>query len=185
MIKNFIDELIDEIEKQEQQKTEAYYDLILIQIRELQKQIEYNFSQAELECNLIKDFVIKKNLALQEKINWFELKLEAFIKERGLKTITLPNGTLKMHKKPDKIEIEDLQLFLKNANPELITIIPEQVRPDLNKIKSYIKNKPIPPGIKIIEGKEEFSYKLNGETNEREKETGIGVEQTTDIRTAV
>ena len=55
-----------------------------------------------------------------------------------------------MHKKPDKVEIEDIDLFLKKAKPEMLTVVPEQVKPDLNKIKNYIKSKPVPPGIKVI-----------------------------------
>jgi hypothetical protein len=91
-----------------------------------------------------------------------------------------------MHKKPDKIEVEDLELFLKKAKPEMLTVIPEQVKPNLNKIKSYIKTKPVPKGIKLIEGKEEFSYKLNGEeSNGRKKETGTGTEQDPDLRAVV
>ncbi len=90
-----------------------------------------------------------------------------------------------MHKKPDRVEIEDLELFLKKAKPEMLSIIPEQLKPDLNKIKNYIKNKPVPPGVKVIEGKEEFSYKLNGEENGREKETGAGAEQDSKLRAVV
>ena len=36
----------------------------------------------------------------------------------------------------------------------------------MNKIKNYIKSKPVPPGIKITEGKEEFTYKLREESEE-------------------
>lgn len=183
---NFLDELIQEAEQKEEQQTEAYFDLLLLGIRKLSSQIEYNFHEAEKECSMINNFVLHKNSQLQERIKWLELKLEAFIKERGEKTITLPNGTLKMHKKPDKVEIEDLELFLKKAKPEMLTIVPEQVKPDLNKIKAYIKTKPVPAKIKIIEGKEEFSYKLNGEeSNGRKKETGTGAEQEPDLRAVV
>jgi hypothetical protein len=155
-------------------------------IRKLQSQIEYNFQEAEKECQMINSFTLHKNAQLQERIRWFELKLEAFIREKKEKTITLPNGILKMHKKPDKVEIEDLDAFLKNAKPEMLSVVPEQVKPDLNKIRAYIKSKPVPPGIKLIEGKEEFSYKLNKEEeNGREKETGAGVEQDSKLRVVV
>ena len=182
---NFLDELIKTAEDKEEQQTEAYFDLLLLSIKTLNQQIGYNFNEAEKECSMINNFVLHKNTQLQERVKWFELKLEAFIKERNEKTITLPNGTLKMHKKPDKVEIEDLELFLKKAKPEMLTIIPEQVKPDLNKIKTYIKTKPVPPGIKVIEGKEEFSYKLNGVENGRKKETGTGVEQDAELRAVV
>ena len=154
--------------------------------RKLQAQIEYNFQQAEKECQMINSFTLHKNAQLQEKIRWSEMKLEAFIREKKEKTIALPNGILKMHKKPDRVEIEDLETFLKNARPEMLTVVPEQAKPDLNKIKAYIKSKPIPLGAKLIEGKEEFSYKLNKEEgNAREKETGAGSEQDPDLRIVV
>lgn len=173
---NFLDELLQEAELKEEAQSEAYFDLLLLQIKQLTKQIEYNFSESEKECSLINNFVLHKNAQLHEKINWIELKLETFIKESNQKTISLPNGALKMHKKPDKVEIEDLELFLMKAKPEMLTIVPEQIKPNLNAIKSYIKTKPVPPGIKFIEGVAEFSYTLSkGELeNAREKETGTG-----------
>ena len=186
---NFLDELLQEVELKEQEQTEAYFDLLLLQIKQLNSQIAYNFSQAEKECSMINNFVLHKNAQLQERIRWFELKLEAFIKERNEKTITLPNGTLKMHKKPDKVEIEDIDLFLKKARPEMLTIVPEQVKPDMNKIKAFIKTKPVPPGIKITEGKEEFTYKLTESevenNNGRKEETGTGAKQDSELRAVV
>ena len=183
---DFLDELLAEVEIKEEEQTEAYYDLLLMSIRKLQSQIEYNFQEAEKECQMINSFTLHKNAQLQEKIHWAEMKLEAFIKERQEKTITLPNGVLKMHKKPDRVEIEDLELFLKKAKPEMLTIIPEQMKPDLNKIKALIKNKPIPHGVKLIEGKEEFTYKLNKETEDAGKEkTGTGIKQDSNLRVVV
>ena len=86
---------------------------------------------------------------------------------------------LRMHKKPDRIEVEDLELFLKNARPEWLTVIPEQVKPNLLAIKNHIKTRPTPKGVKIIEGEIEFSYKLNNEEENagEETETGTGIKQ--------
>ena len=160
---SFIEELLIEAEIMEEEQTEAYHDFLLIQIRTLQEQIANNFLQSEKEINIIKDWALKKNAVLQERVNWLEKRLQAFIIERGAKTIDLANGTLKFHKKPDKVEITDLDLFLKNARPEMITVVPEQFKPDLNKIKAYLKShlNP-PPGVTVTEGKEEFTYKLKG-----------------------
>jgi hypothetical protein len=187
---NFLDELLQQAEVKEDEQTEAYFDLLLLQIKQLQNQITYNFSQSEKECSMINSFVLHKNAQLQEKIRWLEIKLESFIREKKEKTIALPNGTLKMHKKPDKVEIENIDLFLKRAKPEMLTVVPEQVKPDMNKIKAYIKIKPVPPGIKITEGKEEFTYKLREESEEednngRTKETGIRAEQNSKLRAVV
>ena len=176
---NFIDEMLQEIEAAEEKQTEAGYDLMLLAIKKYQSEIEHNFQEAEKECQMINNFILSKNSQIQERINWLEKKLEAFIQERGDKTISLANGTLKMHKKPDRIEVEDSELFLKKAKPEMLTVIPEQVKPNLLAIKNHIKTRPTPAGVKIIEGQVEFSYSLNKEEENagEETETGTGIKQ--------
>jgi len=184
---NFLEELLAEVELKEETQTEAYFDLLLLQVQQLENQIAYNFTEAEKECMMINDFIMHKNVVLQEKVRWLEIKLEAFNREKKEKTIDLSHGTLKFHKKPDKVEITDMVVFLKNAKPELLTVIPEQVKPDLNKIKSFIKQRVIPKGVTVTEGKEEFTYKLKEKENEneREKETGTPVESAYPHRVAV
>lgn len=175
---NFIDEMLREIEAAEEKQTEAGYDLMLLAIKKFQSEIEHNFQEGEKECTMIRNFVLTKNSQIQERINWIEKKLEAYIAERGDKTISLPNGTLKMHKKPDRVEIEDLELFLKNSRKEFLIVIPEQVKPNLLVIKNHIKTRPTPQGVKVIEGQVEFSYLLN---NKEEENAG----EETQIRTRI
>lgn len=176
---NFIDELLREAEEKEQKLSMEYADLMLIEISQLEKQIQTNFEQAAREREIIKNWSLRINSKLASRIEFLSKKLGLFIKETGEKTINLPNGILKNHKKPDRIEVEDLELFMKNARKELLTVIPEQVKPDLNKIKAFIKTRPVPPGIKVLEGQIEFSYSLNKEEeNAREEtETGTGIKQ--------
>jgi len=176
---DFIQTLLDEAELKEERQEEAYYDLLLLEIQNLSNEQERNFTTANKEIELINNWVLKKNLPIQEKVERLERKLEMFIKEKGIKTIDLAHGILKLHKKPDKVEITDMDLFLQNANAEMITIIPEQIKPDLSKIKAYLKGHyQIPLGIRVVEGKEEFSYKLKTEEPIGTEEVGIGFEQT-------
>lgn len=168
-----MDELLKEVEAKELEQTEASYDLMLLAIKKFQSEIEHNFQEAEKECTMIRNFILSKNSQIQERIKWLEMKLEAYIRERGDKTISLCNGTLKMHKKPDRVEIEDLELFLKNARKEWLSVIPEQVKPNLLAIKNYIKTRPTPQGVKIIEGQIEFNYSLNKEEENVGEETQI------------
>jgi hypothetical protein len=186
MVNNFLDELLQEAESNEMYQTEAYYDLVLLQIKNLQGQIANNFSESEKEIQHINNWVLQRNMILDERCKMLERKLEAFIRERNVKTLELPNGTLKLHKKPDRIEVQDLELFLKYARPEVLAIIPEQVKPDLGKIKNFIKRKPVPEGIKIIEGQIEFSYKIRKEVEDgREEETGSEVKSAGNLRIVV
>lgn len=158
---NFLEELLLEAEQNEIKQTAAYFDLILIEMGKLQSHIESNFSEAEKEIEIIKEWSLNKNSKLQDKIEFLSRKLEAYIREENKKTIELPHGDLKFHKKQDKVEISNLEEFLKSATADMIRTEPEEIKPDLNKIKAYIKEKGrIPKGITVIEGKEEFSYKL-------------------------
>ena len=174
----FMAELDAETERKQEKQTEAYFDLLLLQILNLNEEIAYNFAEAEKEVKIINDWALAKNHAMQEKIDMLERKLEAFIREKKVKTIDLPHGVLKCHKKPDKVEITDIELFLKHAKPELLTIVPETVKPNLSKIKDYlIMSYNGFPGVTLTQGKEEFSYKLNKEANNgRQEEIRTSIE---------
>lgn len=183
---DFIQTLLEEVEQKEERQEEAYYDLLLLEIQNLIKEQERNFTTANKEIELINNWVLKRNHPIQEKIDRLEKKLELFIKEKGVKTIDLAHGVLKLHKKPDKVEITDIDLFLQHAKAEMITIIPEQIKPDLNKIKAYLKGHyAVPLGITVLQGQEEFSYKLKEEETVGKEETGTNTEQAERNRIAV
>lgn len=185
--KNFLDELLEEAEAKEMQNTEAFMDLVLLEIKKLNDKISHNFSATEREIDLIKSWVIKQNTALEERKKFLERKLEAFIKERGEKTISLPNGELKFHKKPDKVEITDMDAFLAKASHELLIEVPSSYKPNLTNIKKWIKAKPI-AGVTLIEGKQEFTYKLNNQKEEEDvgtEEIRATTESTENLRIAI
>ena len=118
MESDFINELLREAEEKEQKLSREFADLMLIEISQLEKQIQTNFEQAAKEREIIKNWALSRNSSLASRVEFLSKKLEVFTKDTGEKTINLPNGILKMHKKPDRIEIDDLELFLKNARPE-------------------------------------------------------------------
>lgn len=166
--KSFIEELLKEAEEKELQLTKSLVDLLLIEITKLNDQIKSIRSEAEEETNIINNWAERKVSKLIDKITFYEARLERFIRDQEVKTIELPNGILKLRKSPDKVEITDAQLFFNNAPSDLLRVIPENVKPDLNKIKTFIKLKgTIPPGVKYEEGKEQFTYKL---TNKGEQQ---------------
>ena len=186
-MKTFLDELLEEVEQKEDQQTEVFIDLLLLRIKTLQEEIADNFSNADKEIVIIKNWALSKNTVLQERINLIEKQLEQFARSSDKKTIDLPNGILKVRKSPDKAEVVDLDLFLQKATNDLITVIPEQIKPNLKNIKNFIKmTTKVPDGVRVIEGKEEFSYSIKTEeTNAGEKEAGARVEQTDEFRAVV
>lgn len=160
----FLDDLLSEIDQKETQNVQAYNDLIAMEVIRLENEITANFLQAEVECKIINEWALKRNTVIQESANLLKMKLEAFIRTEGKKTISLPHAELKIRKNPDRVEIIDVDLFLANANAEMITVIPESIKADLTKIKSYMKmTGKIPQGVNVIEGKEEFKLSLRKE----------------------
>ncbi|MDQ7815878.1 MAG: host-nuclease inhibitor Gam family protein [Melioribacteraceae bacterium] len=168
---NFLDELLAEAEVKDEKRTSAFFDLLVMEVAKLEGEISDNFSEMEKEIEIIKEWALKRNSVIQERANFLKLKLESYIREEGKKTIDLPHGTLKIRKMPDKVEITDLSLFLSKANSEMLNIIPEQVKPDLSKIKSFIKmTTKLPEGVTLIEGKEEFKLTLKNNSKEETEE---------------
>jgi hypothetical protein len=186
---SFIDELLDEAEAREEKFNRELIDLVLIEIRDLQDQVEENFEQAERERTIIKNWAITSNDKLVNRINFLEKRLEAWLKEEGQKTVDLPNGVIRFRKQPDRIEIIDNELFLNNAASSMLSIIPETAKADLNKIKTYIKKSGrTPKGCEIIQGEVKFSYSINNhkeiEVNGK-KEAGTQAERKDNLRVVI
>lgn len=177
---HFMEALLDEVIEQEQVQSESLADLVLIEIRDLTARIETTLEQAAEEKQIIDDWALTRSAKLQERIDFLSKKLEAFMTDRheqsGVKTIDLANGQLKVRKKPDRVEVEDMEQFLLHASRDLISTAPESVKPDLMAIKQFVKRTGgrAPKGVRIVEGKEEFSYKLkeNGKNGKSENKAG-------------
>ncbi len=137
---SFIDQIVNEAEEKEQKLNREMADLMLLEIRNLQVEIEQTFEQAERERTIIKNWAITKNSKLAGKIEWLSKKLELFLKEEKVKTLELAFGSLRFRKLPDRVEILDNELFLNNATSNMLSIIPETAKADLNKIKYNEKN---------------------------------------------
>lgn len=169
---SFIEELLKEEELKELKLTEAHYDLMILEIAKLENQIENNFNESEKEVEIIRNWTLSKNSKLNDKIEFLKTKLESFLRERNERTLDLPNGIIKIRKKPDRVEVKDIELFLQNAKPEMLRLIPESYKPDINSIKKYIKlsGGKVPQGVEYLEGEEAFTLTI------KSKENGNGTE---------
>lgn len=137
-------------------------DLLIAKAASLEDKIAANTKNAEEEIKIINDFMLNRNSKIQGQIDGILSMLEAYIRDNGDKTISLPHGTLKLHKKPDKVEIIDMKLFLSKASESMLTVVPESVKPNLNKIKNYMKmSGKVPLGVKKVDGIEEFKLSIN------------------------
>ena len=157
----FIDDLLAEAEVKENDEALAYYDLVVKEIARLESEIAEVTSNTNREIAIIKDWALQRNVKFFDRIEFLQQKLEAFIRAQDKKTIELPNGTLKLRQKPNKVEITDMELFMKSATKDMVIIKPEEIKPSLTNIKKWIKmTSKIPQGVTVIEGKTEFTLKL-------------------------
>jgi hypothetical protein len=118
--KSFIEELLAEAEANEKKLERQHIDLILLEIRNLNTEIESNFEQASRECEIIKSWALRKNSSAVSKIEFLEKKLELYLKEEGLKTLNLPHGEIKFRKSPNRVEIIDMAEFIRHADASVI-----------------------------------------------------------------
>jgi len=157
----FIDDLLAEAEVKETDEALAYYDLVVKEIARLESEIAIVTSNTDREVSIIKNWALERNVKFFDRIEFLQLKLEAFIRAQDKKTIELPHGTLKLRAKPDKVEITDIELFMKSATKDLVIVKPEEIKPSLTNIKKWIKmTTKVPKGVAVIEGKTEFTLKL-------------------------
>ena len=141
MENNFIDELIKESEERDRKLEQSHLDLILIEIRKLEEQIEKNFRYCCQEREIIKNWALERNSSLvNARIEWLSKKLELFLREENVKTLDLPNGIIRMRKQPEKVIVVDEEKFFKKATTDLLlNIIPEAGKTRLIKDKSLDK----------------------------------------------
>jgi hypothetical protein len=177
---NFLDELLAEVEEKQLQKKieldQLKADQLLMAVAKLESQMDDVNKLADDELKLIEQYRQAEIERLEKKRSWLLFNLEGFWRQQseqtGEKTLRLPHGSLALRKGRDKVEIENMAIFLKIAprNGWLRTT-PEKHEPDLQAIAAHIKaTGEIPLGTKLIPGGISFSYQItkgNGNGTER------------------
>jgi phage host-nuclease inhibitor protein Gam len=177
----FIDELLQESEaadmknKLEMNKLRA--DQLLMAISVLEEKLDEVSDLAKKEIALIEEFRTSETEKLNKKIYWLTLNLEHYIRSSVDKTINLHQGHIKLRLGRDKVEIDDMEMFLKTAAKRgFLKTIPESYEPDLQAIVEHVhRTGEIPHGVTLTPAQTKFSYKtIKGETNEQRKQTEAG-----------
>lgn len=176
----FMDELLAEVEEKEQKVKidldRLKADQLLMAVAKLETQMDDVNKLADDEIKLIEQYRQSEIERLEKKRSWLLFNLENFWRQQseqtGEKTLRLPHGSLALRKGRDKIEIDNLAIFMKVAprNGWLRTT-PEKHEPDLQAIAAHIKTTgEIPLGTKLIPAGINFSYQIT-------KGNGNGTEQ--------
>ena len=161
---HFIDELIQESEKAEEQQrlemTKLRADQLLMAIQVLEEQQADVDKLFQEELKIIEDYRFAEQERLQKKVNWLVWNLEQYMKSTGEKTLNLPHGILKLRMGRDKIQMADLQQFLAEAgNQKFLKTVPESFQPDVLAISQYVKQTGhIPAGVNLVPAEVKFHY---------------------------
>ena len=167
----FMDELLAEVEEKEQRvKLELdrlKADQLLMAVAKLDSQIEDANKLCDDEIKLIEQYRQSEVERIEKKRSWLLYNVEGWarqqLEQNGDKTIRLPHATLALRKGRDKVEIQDMETFLKVATRYgLLRTTPEEHVPDLTALNAFVKRTgQIPIGTKLIPGTTNFSYTLN------------------------
>jgi hypothetical protein len=189
---NFIDELLAEAEVADAKRlievSKFRADQLLMAISVLEEKTSEINTLVDSEVALFEDFRTAEISKLDKKVSWLVWNLEHFMKNIGEKTLALPHGELKLRKGKDKIEIADMEKFLKAAEKHgLLRAVPESFEPDMRAVAAYTKSTGISPsGTVIIPGSDKFTYTTkgashNGSSSDTDKrqpaEAGTGSER--------
>ncbi|MBK7446153.1 MAG: host-nuclease inhibitor Gam family protein [Ignavibacteria bacterium] len=134
-----------------------------------QKEIELNKCSALAEESMRRTqaWLNKKENTITSAIEFLSGQMKNYLKQNKLKSLSLPNGNIGFRKQSDVVIIQNEEIFLENAKPELLRHVEESYEPDLKAIKDYIKKSggDLPIGIDLKPQESKFYYKLSEDSN--------------------
>lgn len=151
---------IDEIEP------EIKLDKYLWVIRQKETELNKCIALAEESIRRTEAWLNKKENTITSAIEFLSGQMKNYLKQNKLKSLSLPNGNIGFRKQSDVVIIQNEELFLENAKPELLRHIQESYEPDLKAIKDYIKKSggDLPKGIDLKPQESKFYYTLSDES---------------------
>jgi len=152
---------IDEIEP------EIKLDKYLWVIRQKETELNKCSALANESINRTQNWFEKKENTINSAIEFLSGQMRNYLKQNKLKSLSLPNGNIGLRKQSDVVIIQNEEIFLANAKPELLRHIQESYEPDLKAIKDYIKQSggDLPKGVDLKRQEAKFYYKLSDDSN--------------------
>lgn len=149
-------------EELEEASPEVQLDTFLWIVRKKEEELIKHQKIAAETIERTERWLANKEKNIVSTIEFLSNRFRYYLKSNNLKSLSLPNGTIGFRKRPKKVEIVDEELFFQNANPSMLKHHPENYEPDLNAIKSHIKDtSELPKGVEIISQEDKFYYKLS------------------------
>ena len=155
----------------------------------IRRRMAENEALAAAEIALARKWCQEENAKLERTASFFEQSLTAFHaqlleSDAKRKTVSLPGGTLKARKHPDRVDVVDADLFVRWAQAEKPELVRTKVEPDKSAIKRLLGAGPsagerglalvdpatgeAAPGVVLVEGETSFAV----DTPDLTKEVG-------------
>ncbi|MBS1550492.1 MAG: host-nuclease inhibitor Gam family protein [Bacteroidetes bacterium] len=146
---------------------EIKLDKYLWVIRQKENELQRSKALAEESIRRTQAWLDKKENTINSAIEFLSGQMKNYLKQNKLKSLSLPNGNIGFRKQSDIVIIQNEEIFLENAKPELLRHIQESYEPDLKAIKDYIKKSggDLPKGIDLKPQESKFYYKLSDDSN--------------------
>jgi len=146
----------------EEASPEVQMDTYLWIVRKKEEELVKHQKLAAETIERTERWLANKEKNIVSTIEFLSNRFRYYLKSNNLKSLSLPNGTIGLRKRPKKVEVVDEELFFQNAEPGMLKHHPENYEPDLNAIKSHIKNtSELPKGVEIVSQQDKFYYKLS------------------------
>lgn len=164
-LEDLFEELFANIEEDkiiESDSPEVLFSKFLWKIKFLESEIDKIKSSSEQLIAEVERWQVQKTEQKLKQIGYLSRQMEFYLRNKDIKTLSLPNGSIALRKQPDKIEITDEELFYQKADESVLRRVPESYAPDMKAIRERIKKTgEILPGVQVTEQESKFSYKLN------------------------
>ncbi|MBS1551553.1 MAG: host-nuclease inhibitor Gam family protein [Bacteroidetes bacterium] len=156
----------DSIKSFEEVEPEIKLDKYLWVIRQKESELQRSKALAEQSINRTQAWFDKKENTISSAIEFLSGQMRNYLKQNKLKSLSLPNGNIGFRKQSDVVIIQNEEIFLENAKPELLRHVEESYEPDLKAIKDYIKKSggDLPKGIDLKLQEAKFYYKLSDDS---------------------
>jgi type I site-specific restriction-modification system R (restriction) subunit len=164
ILEEFFDEIFTEAEGKEMltnSSPEIVFTKYLWVIKKLETEIEKIRITSEKLKSEIDEWESKKTNQKLDQIAYLSNQMENYLRQKELKSLSLPNGNIGLRKQQPKIEIINEEMFYEHAEASLLRHVPESYAPDLTAIKQKIKSTgELPKGVEVTEQDSKFFYKL-------------------------
>jgi len=148
---------VEQYQKSADSIDQASIDKLLYVVRKLEAEVADNEASARQQLEEVESWLERVNSKLEAQRSYILAKCRQWLEISHKRSIRLVNGTLKLRKRQDKLEILDPDTVL--ADSRFQREIPAKIEIDKKAIREHFKSTgEIPGGADLIPQEDQFSW---------------------------